>query len=205
MRTILLLLSLLIIGLNVKAQDVIIMKDGDDLHAKVLEVTTNEIKYERKGKISEMKKSDAVMIRYKDGKKQYFNERLEAEEELREKNKVVKIDTILNLSDSAMSARGTMDAKKYYRKYKSAESWTTTITFLTSPFIGLFPAIAFTVTPPKDKNLNCPNPALLNVPAYGDAYRAKARKMKTGKTWLGYGMGSAICIAVAIFVSSLTK
>ena len=72
-----LFLILLSIATNtVHAQDLITKTNGSDIKAKVLEVTQTEIKYKRyespQGPIYTISKSDALMIRYKDGTKDIF-------------------------------------------------------------------------------------------------------------------------------------
>ena len=58
------------------AQDLITKKDGTDVEAKVLEVTTNEVKYklfaEPNGVTYTAKKSELLMIRYESGRKDIF-------------------------------------------------------------------------------------------------------------------------------------
>ena len=61
---------------NLFAQDLITKKDGTDVEAKVLEVTTNEVKYklyaEPNGVTYTAKKSELLMIRYESGRKDIF-------------------------------------------------------------------------------------------------------------------------------------
>lgn len=62
---------------NAFAQDLITKKDGTDVEAKVLEVTTNEVKYklfnEPDGVTYTAKKSELLMIRYESGRKDIFS------------------------------------------------------------------------------------------------------------------------------------
>lgn len=59
------------------AQDLIIKKNGEDIKAKVLEVTPNEVKYklfdEPNGVTYTARKSELLMIRYESGKNEVFN------------------------------------------------------------------------------------------------------------------------------------
>ncbi|MEO5569693.1 MAG: hypothetical protein ABIT08_02600 [Bacteroidia bacterium] len=58
-------------------QDVIIMKTGDEIKSKVLEVGSNEIKYKKADNIDgpaySVAKSDVFMIKYENGTKDVFN------------------------------------------------------------------------------------------------------------------------------------
>lgn len=62
---------------NAFAQDLITKKDGTDIQAKVLEVTTNEVKYklfdEPDGVTYTARKSEILMIRYESGRKDIFS------------------------------------------------------------------------------------------------------------------------------------
>lgn len=59
------------------AQDVITLKDGSDVQAKILEVTTSEIKYKKysnpDGPVFTIKKSDVLIVRYENGEKDVFS------------------------------------------------------------------------------------------------------------------------------------
>lgn len=61
----------------VQAQDLITKKDGQDIEAKVLEVSPNEVKYklydEPDGATYIVKKSELLMIRYESGRNEVFN------------------------------------------------------------------------------------------------------------------------------------
>lgn len=69
---------------GLRAQDVITFKDGTDVNAKVLEVTTNEIKYKKfsnpNGPIFTVNKSDVLIIRYENGERDVFTVATEAQE-----------------------------------------------------------------------------------------------------------------------------
>ena len=43
----LIIIAICMISINTMAQDIIIKKDGTDIQAKILEVTTSEVKYKR--------------------------------------------------------------------------------------------------------------------------------------------------------------
>lgn len=60
------------------SQDIITIKTSEDIQAKVIEITTSEIKYKRfdniNGPTYTILKSDVVIIRYENGTKDIFNE-----------------------------------------------------------------------------------------------------------------------------------
>ena len=61
---------------NCISQDIITKKTGEDIQAKVVEITTSDIKYRKfdnlDGPLFTMLKSDVLMIRYSNGSKDIF-------------------------------------------------------------------------------------------------------------------------------------
>lgn len=59
------------------AQDIITTKEGNDIQAKILEVTSSEIKYKKynnqEGPTFTMPKSDILIVRYENGENEVFN------------------------------------------------------------------------------------------------------------------------------------
>ncbi|MEM6522939.1 MAG: hypothetical protein AAF693_04070 [Bacteroidota bacterium] len=78
LRTISILLCSLLTTGGLMAQDVIVKKNGDEIEAVVLEVSTSEIKYKkyinREGPSYTINKSEVFMIRYENGTKDVFND-----------------------------------------------------------------------------------------------------------------------------------
>lgn len=76
-RIIALALLLFAAAATASAQDLITKKTGEDIQAKVLEVTPGEVKYrlweEPDGVIYTVKKSDLLLIRYESGRNEVFN------------------------------------------------------------------------------------------------------------------------------------
>lgn len=66
------------------AQDLITLKDGSDVQAKIIEVGTTEIKYKRfsnlDGPVFIVNKSDVLIIRYENGEKDVFVETKQKDE-----------------------------------------------------------------------------------------------------------------------------
>lgn len=77
MKKIIIVLSLLFCSVGF-AQDVLTKKNGEDISAKVLEVTSTEIKYKKydnpNGPTFTILKSEVLLIRYENGTKDVFNE-----------------------------------------------------------------------------------------------------------------------------------
>ena len=65
-------------GFNAMAQDIIVLKDSNEINALVQEIGINEVKYKKwdnqTGPTYTMKKSEVFMIKYQNGTKDVFNE-----------------------------------------------------------------------------------------------------------------------------------
>ena len=69
---------LLLFCIAATAQDVITTKDGEDIQAKVLEITQTDIKYKKysnpDGPIYSISKSEVLIVRYENGEKEVFKD-----------------------------------------------------------------------------------------------------------------------------------
>ena len=170
------------------SQDIISQKNGEDLKAKVLEVNTSEVKYKKHenvdGPTYTILKSEVLSIQYENGSKDIFSEHA-------------------TLTDKELYAQGRTDASKYYKKYRAAGTGTLLTGLVISPLAGLVPAIITSSTPPKETNLNFPNPDQIKIPAYYDGYTEKAKKIKKVKVWTNWGisMGVSITLATILILS----
>jgi len=173
------------------SQDLIIKKTGDELQAKVIELTSTEVKYKRfdnlDGPIVSILKSDVFIIKYENGSKEVFKEETNAN--------TLTVSTSVDFYNN-----GKIDAQKYYRGYKGAG----TLTFITgfiSPLIGLIPAIACSSTPPKDENLDYPKIELMKNLDYNTGYNQKAKRIKQSKVWTNWGITFGINLVAVILLS----
>jgi hypothetical protein len=74
MKHVRLLLLMLIVSSTVLGQDVILLKDGSEIKAKVTEIGVQEIKYKKfdnlEGPVYSLRKTDVFMITYENGQKE---------------------------------------------------------------------------------------------------------------------------------------
>lgn len=165
------------------SQDIITKKSGEDIKAKILEVTNNEVKYKKYDSqtdvIFTLLKSDILMIRYSDGTKDIFNQN--------------------NVPVSDLCTQAKEDAQANYRERRTGATWTGLTAIITSPIWALIPAISCSSSQPKIKNLDIANPDLMKNSTYSNCYKEQAHKMKRKKIWKSYGVGS-ICWAIAVVV-----
>lgn len=171
------------------SQDLITLKNSEDIKAKVIEVTPTELKFKRfdniDGPLFTLLKSEILIVRYENGTKDVFNS---------DKNDTsIKVDE--NIGDFFI--KGQTDASKFYKEYKGAGTGTL-ITGLVSPIVGLIPAIACSSTTPKDLNLGYPNSELMKNSDYYNGYTQKAKKIKQGKVWKNWGIALGVNLVAAI-------
>lgn len=190
-----LVLLLILFTALVKAQDLITLKTGEQIKAKVLEVGTDEIKYKKFGvddsPVYSLKKTDVVIINYQNGTSDTFTN-----------NDKTSVATNTPTDPAELYRDGAKDAEKYYASYSTPGATGTFWTALFSPLGGLIPAIACSSTPPKDKNLHLrQNPSLENA-SYMQGYREEAFRIKKRRVWLNFGIGAAISIVGSILLAN---
>ena len=196
MKNILLIILFICSSSIIKAQDTLSTRSGESIIAKVLEVTTNEVKYKKFDNLNGpdiiILKSDLLQIRYENGTKDDFN------------NIIKKEDTNNAAIDEAV--QGKNDAQKFYNGYKTAG----TIAFVSNftPMLPIIPSLIFSLAStsssniPKDINLNYPSASLMENEKYANSYRQEAMKIKKRKIWLNTGLGAGIIIVPLLILLS---
>jgi molybdopterin-binding protein len=173
-----------------KSQDVITLKNGEEINAKITEVGTEEIKY-KKGEndvLYIIKKSEIFMIKYKDGTKDIFKS--ESGESKKEKT---------NFTDQELRLKGAQDAEKFYRGNKCGAGGVMATSLLASPLIGLIPAIACSSTPPEEINLRIPTSTTYSANStYIYAYKDQSHRIKKKKIWTTWGVSVVINLVIII-------
>jgi len=175
-------------------QDVITTTDGTDIQGRVVKITNKAVKYrlligEDTSIVKSISKYEVFRIVYENGLKEVFNE-----------THVDDSDKEGHWDKRSLMQQGREDAEQYYDGYKQGKWWTYGATVFSGGVLGLIPAIAISSTPPKDKNLNCPNDDLLRNHEYKKAYKYAAKRIKSRKVWGGYGLGIATLAIVFGFV-----
>ena len=129
------------------------------------------------------------MVRYEDGTKDMFNE-------------VSNTNNTNNSNSSDMYSRGKEDAIMNYKGKNSGAVGTAVTVVLTSPLIGLIPAIACSSSEPSDENLRYTNRELMRNADYNRGYVEQAHKTKRKKIWTAFGIGSAAWLVLVLLLSS---
>lgn len=181
----------------INAQDVITLKNGNEINVKVTEVTSEEVKYKKSDSspIYSLKKNEVFMIKYKDGTKDVFTG----------ETKSITTKETDGYTNEDLLMMGKRDAQRYYQGRKSGTGGTIITTFLTGGILGLIPAIACSFTPPRDANLMIPKSSYSDNPVYYESYKSEAIKIKRRKVWSGYGIGFGAAVAFILVVSAASE
>ncbi len=176
------------------AQDVITLKTGEDVQAKILEVGHNDIRYKKydfqEGPTYILLKSEIFMVKYENGDKDIFNQEKKTEN-------ITSLDT----SSGSLFFQGQTDASLHYKGYKGAGTGTL-IGSILSPLLGLIPAIATSSTMPSNENLNFPSLELMKNADYYNGYTNRAKKIKKGKVWTNWVIGLAVNVVAIVIITT---
>jgi hypothetical protein len=198
MKTIISLVTFLIIYISCFSQDTLFMRKGDLVIGKVTEIRPDEIKYKDwdnlNGPVNVILKYSVESIHYENGKVENLNAPGVAPDYVNTTKAKISLD-------NPMYKRGFKDAKDNYVGYKAAGTTTLLISILYPP-LGLIPAISCATTPPKDKTLNFPNEQYIKNPNYYEGYKKGAHKIKAGKVWKNFGIGCGIFLGWALLYST---
>ncbi|MFD3001794.1 hypothetical protein ACFS7Z_15580 [Pontibacter toksunensis] len=190
---ILILLTLLL--QNAFAQDYIVKVNGEEIPARVLEITLEEILYHQPDSSAEvvlrLPKTEVFMVRFENGAKEVFSENLQD-------NKVV---TAAALTPDQLYLLGKRDAIQLYKG--EGVLWGSAASALIFPY-GLAGSAVLAFTPPNVHQNRVSDRELLSYPDYVKGYKDQAKKRKIGKAAAGAGIGTLVGIAatVAIILST---
>lgn len=181
----------------IKSQDIITKKTGEDIEAKIIEIGINEVKFKKfnniDGPLFVLPKSDILLIRYKNGDKEIFE------------NIKSSVLSMNNASFTNWKEKGEEDARKFYKgsgTYRGASGGTFFVSFLFGPLFGLIPAISSSkVKQTELRNLHYPNIEYFENVEYRDAYIKRSHRRRVGKIWGAYTAGS---ILFGVFVGGAT-
>ncbi len=190
------------------SQDVMVLKNSDEIKSKVIEINESTITYKKwenvNGPNYVIKKEEVLFIRYENGTKEVIS--VTTQQPVNEINSIpsnsipVTNAIITNAQSQELEYRGKQDAIRYYHGVNSGRGFVFATCVITSPVVALIPAIACSATPPSEFNLNIPQNEIAQNPIYRDAYKKQAHIIKQRKVFsnLGYGTLTFIVLLVAI-------
>jgi hypothetical protein len=191
---------------NTYAQDIIFLKTGEEIKAKVKEVKPLEISYLKfdnlEGPAYSILKSSILMIKYENGQKDIFSEDKPASNENFIETNAFGAAPITKKTVYTYE-KGVADASVFYTGQNSGKGGTLITALLLNGLFGLIPAVACSATPPKIHNLSVPNlEAYQSNPEYAKGYMTQAKKTKTKKIWTNWAIGSVISTVFILVVSN---
>ncbi|MBC5991564.1 hypothetical protein [Pontibacter cellulosilyticus] len=209
MRQTLLTLLFSILSISaIQAQDIITKRTGEKVEAKVMEITTSEIKYKNfnnlEGPLYVLPKAEVLLIQYENKTNEVFElpERpAYATASVDAQPYIGDATTVSKESALHFYTRGQADATTFYEGYKPA-STTVLVVSLISPVVGLIPAVGATVSKPKTRNLQAPRSELLQQPDYHNGYQKEASKIKIGKVWQNWGIAFGANLLAVLLIAS---
>ena len=206
-RTLLSLLTILFTITSLQAQDIITKRTGEKVEAKVLEISTTDIKYKRysnlEGPSYIVPKAEVMLIQYENKTTEVFElpESGPVTASTQKDAYVGSVPVATPENSLQQYNRGQTDAEMFYEGYKTA-STVVLVTSLLSPIAGLLPAVGTSSSPPKTQNLDVPYHQLMQNPDYAAGYRKKARKMKSGKVWTNWAIGLGANLVAIMLIAN---
>ncbi len=174
------------------SQDYILLINGEEIQAKIVEVDDSRIIYtELQDTITNLTVliQDVFMIKYSNGEKTVFDNN---------SRNYGDTPNISSLTEKEIIERAVADANIFYNCYKS-QCATGCLTLTVWP-CGIGIAALSSSQMPKDDNLNIPVSDYTNNKTYIDYYKATAFKIKKRKVWTTF----ALCMAINIPLIALS-
>ncbi len=171
---------------SAQAQDFIVLLTGQEISAKVTEITLTDILYQTPDSLDAPQKSisrqEVFMVKFANGAKELMQSAALADLEIEP------------LSPQKMAELGRLDARRFYNG--SGALWGSAGSILV---LGLLGPIIIAAVPPKVKPNEVSNPAYLSNNVYITSYKKQAHKMKVGKA----AVGGAVGIGTVLFLITM--
>ena len=172
------------------AQDKLLLRNGDEMVVKVLEITPDSLLFTKTSDSAAVKaesilKSAVFSITYQNGKKDIMPE---------PKHEPAR------LSEEILYSAGRADAKRLYKA--GGVFWATFATTaalpLGGPFLGIPTGAVLTAVNVSDKNIRASDPSLKQSPDYLKGYQKQAKLKKLGNAAAGVGAGAAFAVGLVL-------
>lgn len=191
MKGIVAILFLALAGLSVvMAQDIITLKSGKELKARLIKLNPRDVVFipEDSSDTVYLLRDEITQLQYRSGIIIYLSE--------------AEIPALISdPGNDSLYTLGEIDAARYYKGYKTA-AISTMIASVWFP-LGLIPAIACSATPPSKYNLGYKDQKLMENSSYFNGYTLTAHKIKKKKVWGGFAIGSGFVIGLSIVMSGI--
>lgn len=207
------------------AQDKIVTTTGEEILAKVLEILPLEVKYKRfdnlEGPLYSLSKKDIVLITFENGTVETMNSLeenstktfSEKQQNFKQKDKIVNEITIptinsegqISINNQPANAQslytlGRADASRTYTGYKTPAALITAASVLAFGY-SIIPTVAVVASKPNPTSFSITNQALRNNSQYMKGYADEAYRMKKGKVWKGFAIGTTVTLTVYVVLA----
>ena len=177
------------------AQDIITLRSGKELKAKIIHLNTKDLILipENISDTITLLRNEVAMLKYQSGIVVY----------LTDSETPVTVSTFTDPESDSLFALGEKDAIRYYKGYRPAQVGT----LITSIFIplGLIPALACSSTPPGTNSLGFKDQKLMGNRSYYTGYTKKATEIKKKKVWRSFAIGTGAAAIYVFFVAALVS
>jgi hypothetical protein len=208
MKNVISVFVFMLIAFVAQAQDTLILKNGQELKVKVLEILSTEIKYKPSdnldGPVYQVNKPLVYMIKFANGKKEFIEAaavQTPTQTPTNNQNLATPPQVVNNNPNSEnLCDKGTADAKVNYKGQNCGAGWVSATSVLLSPLAGVIAGSVIASTPPQMSNLNVPNQSLMTNAQYAGCYQGEAHKIKKKGVWTGVGIGSATWLLLLLLL-----
>ena len=184
-----LLLMIFAVYGSIQAQDIITLKSGVELKAKIVKLKPGNVLYilpESTDTTSIMRK-EVLKLWYQNGTIVYLSDESSPRTEYEP-------------GHDSMYYAGVSDANMYYKGYKSAATGTA-VSVLAMPW-NLIPAIACSSKGPSVENLGFRDSKLMENSSYYYGYTSQAHKIKKRKVWKAYAVSTGAYVGMIVILSA---
>jgi hypothetical protein len=177
------------------AQDIITLRSGKELKAKIIHLNTKDVILipENISDTISLLRNEVAMLKYQSGIVIY----------LTDNETPLTVSAFTGPESDSLFALGEKDAIRYYKGYRPAQVGTL-ITSIFIPF-GLVPALACSSTPPGKNSLGYKDQKLMENSSYYSGYTIKAYEIKKKKVWRGFAIGTGAAAIYVLFVGALVS
>ena len=190
----LLLVLIFLLAKLTNAQDIIVKTSGDEVKAKITEITLKDVVYKHPDSLQNLPATiplkEVFMIKYANGTKEVLT-RLESQP-----------NTFAGLTPEELYARGQSDARLLYTG--RGPLWGAAASSFLGGLLAIPVSVAIGAVPPQIKPTEVSDINLLQNQHYTKGYKKQAHKKKIGKVAAGTGIGiGTIVVLVSLIMSGL--
>lgn len=194
------LLILVFLGLQhmLAAQDRIVKVSGEEIAARVLEITLHDVLYQHpdslQGLVWRLPKSEVFMVKFENGAKEVFEQHMADD---------------LTYAGSSMSpdqlyALGRQEANMFYKG--NGAMWGSAASAMVMFPLGLAGSVIIGATPPKVKTTQVSDVRLLSEQSFMVGYKEQAHRKKKNKALAGAGIATGVQLSLLLlFLASLGR